>query len=402
MAEELSASSSLLPTLHAALSRASSPMLRRTGTGIVVGWTVGRAVHSLYGRARSRLQYQVRVSSDDAIYRRVSTWVVDLIPESRGRSLRVETRRDSGYGDVPEPDDTNPGFTLLYDGNRSQAVDIDGHRVVLSIEREKLDGSGGRRSMFSYELVFTAATLAGRDAVVEHLRRLHTEEQKSPPVLRVLEKWGDWRRMTDVPVRALESVILPGHEREDIEEDLARFLGSEAEYARWGSPWHRGYLFSGPPGTGKTSMATALAFAFGLDAYYLSLSGLDEDSTLLRALLGVGPRSVLIIEDIDVVHASRSRDDTGGGVTLAGLLNALDGMVTPHGLVTIMTTNRREVLDDALVRPGRVDYEWASKPLTDEQAARIGAYFGHQVYHEHWIGRHASDLVGYLKTLEHR
>lgn len=388
-----STSTSPLPLLHQALSRASSPALRRLGTGIVVGWTVGRAAYTAGSRARRRLEYTVRVNSEDAVYRRVHGWVLSLIPPAAGRGLRVETSRT--YDSTPEGGGIEP-FRLLYDGTRTQSIDVDGHRIRLSLEKETI-GNAERRSLFSYELVFTASTLAGRDAVVAHLRRLHEDEVKAPPFLRVAEAWGEWRRMTDVPRRSLDSVILPAGEREALEADLASFLSAEAEYVRWGIPWHRGYLFSGPPGTGKTSIATALAFSFGLDAHYMSLSSVRDDDSLLRSLLNVGPRSVLVIEDIDVVHGSRERDDASGGVSLAGLLNALDGMVTPHGLITILTTNRRDVLDAALIRPGRVDYEWASSTLTAEQAERIAAHFGGDLDGFEIEGRHAADLVAHLK-----
>lgn len=393
--------SSALPLLHSALSRSSSPGVRRLSTAIVVGATLARAAQSGVRAARRVLEYQVRVSSDDQLYRAVHAWVLELIPPSAGRSLRVETVR----GDQPvSPDGTSSaggdGFRMLYDGQRAQTVTVDGHRVTLALERETI-GNGERRSLYSYELVFTTATQAGRDAVVRHLRRLHAEETKKPPTLRVATSWGDWRRMTDVPVRPLDSVILPAGEREALENDLRRFLAAEAEYSRWGTPWHRGYLFSGPPGTGKTSLATALAFAFGLDVYYLSLSSTRDDDTLLQCLLNVDKRSVLVIEDVDVVHAARERDDTTGGITLAGLLNALDGMATPHGLVTILTTNRRDVLDPALVRPGRVDREWASTALTAEQAQRIAAHFGHHDIDPNlWTGEAPAALVSHLKDQE--
>lgn len=58
--------------------------------------------------------------------------------------------------------------------------------------------------------------------------------------------------------------------------------------------------------------------------------------------------------DVNSVNAAAQRDDDSG-VTLSGLLNTLDGIATPHGLFTVLTTNTPEVLDEAVVRPGRVD-----------------------------------------------
>jgi chaperone BCS1 len=62
-----------------------------------------------------------------------------------------------------------------------------------------------------------------------------------------------------------------------------------------------------------------------------------------------------------------SRDGEPGAPTLAGLLNALDGVNTPHGLITIINTNYFEKLDPALVRPGRVDYRLELKKPVQSQ-----------------------------------
>jgi len=75
--------------------------------------------------------------------------------------------------------------------------------------------------------------------------------------------------------------------------------------------------------------------------------------------------------------------DKGEGITLSGLLNALDGVATPHGLITVMTTNHREVLDDALIRPGRVDLDEKIDYATANQAVDLWRLaFGTEVYVE--------------------
>lgn len=70
-------------------------------------------------------------------------------------------------------------------------------------------------------------------------------------------------------------------------------------------------------------------------------------------------------------HAATSREDAPKAVSAGALLNALDGITTPNGLITIMTTNRLAVLDDAIVRPGRADIVEEIGYLDDEQLARL-------------------------------
>ena len=183
-------------------------------------------------------------------------------------------------------------------------------------------------------------------------------------------------------------------------KDARTFLDSEVEYATWGMPYHRGYLLAGPAGTGKTSTISALCRALGLDVYYLSLANIAGDASLATSFANVPPRSCLVIEDIDCAKAAVDRDaDTDRHVTVAGLLNALDGFMTPHGLITVMTTNRPELLDAALVRPGRVDRRVDVGPLTTDQAVALAAYFrpGLVLDPEPWVGRPPAELTGYLR-----
>jgi hypothetical protein len=98
---------------------------------------------------------------------------------------------------------------------------------------------------------------------------------------------------------------------------------------------------------------------------------MNADTDLGRLLQGIGPRSMLLLEDVDVSHAATERTETAEGISASGLLNALDGVVTPEGLITVMTTNKRDELDDALVRPGRADREIELGYLTDDQFNRL-------------------------------
>ena len=94
------------------------------------------------------------------------------------------------------------------------------------------------------------------------------------------------------------------------------------------------------------------------------------------ALVGtIEPRSVLLLEDVDVFHATTDREEDGMKASVAAMLNALDGVWTPHGLVTVMTTNNRDALDPALLRAGRVDVDERFTALDAEQAERLARWF---------------------------
>lgn len=121
-------------------------------------------------------------------------------------------------------------------------------------------------------------------------------------------------------------------------------------------------MLYGPPGTGKTSFTQAIAGALKLNICYLNLSG-DRlcDDGLNRALNDAPAQSIILLEDIDGIFIKREYVDRNGitrsrrRVTFSGLLNALDGIRSQEGRILFMTTNHREKLDPALLRPGRCD-----------------------------------------------
>ena len=211
--------------------------------------------------------------------------------------------------------------------------------------------------------------------LMKNIQNLYDSQQKS---LR-LHLWikDSWEDMSFDP-RSLDSVILPADIKDKIVADLNKFLADKDWYRSVGMPYHRSYLFHGPPGTGKTSFLLGLAAHFKMNAYLLKLSGMG-DSGLLAAVQSTDSNSMIILEDVDCLVSKRNNvvkedemkeakygEDVKSllGVTLSGLLNALDGIETPPGSLFFLTTNCIEKLDDALLRPGRIDVKEFIGPAT--------------------------------------
>ncbi|KAL1589366.1 hypothetical protein WHR41_02301 [Cladosporium halotolerans] len=160
--------------------------------------------------------------------------------------------------------------------------------------------------------------------------------------------------------RPFDSVILEEGLADKIRDDVQEFINTREWYLDRGIPYRRGYLLYGPPGTGKTSFVQALAGALDFNIAMLSLSkrGLTDD--LLNKLLEqVPPQTIVLLEDADAAFSNRRQRDadaySGSTVTFSGLLNALDGVASAEERILFMTTNHIDQLDDALIRPGRVD-----------------------------------------------
>ena len=150
--------------------------------------------------------------------------------------------------------------------------------------------------------------------------------------------------------------------------EFVHFLKDPKKYEMLGAKIPRGALLVGPPGTGKTLLAKATAGEAGVP--FLSISGSD----FMEMFVGVGPSrvrdlfaqarakqpSIIFIDEIDAIGRARGRGGFAGGNderenTLNQLLVEMDGFGTTNGVVVLAGTNRPDILDAALLRPGRFD-----------------------------------------------
>ncbi|KAK8716765.1 hypothetical protein V6N13_044066 [Hibiscus sabdariffa] len=162
-----------------------------------------------------------------------------------------------------------------------------------------------------------------------------------------------------------ETLALDSELKNMIVEDLNRFLRRKDFYRKVGRSWKRGYLLYGPPGTGKSSLVAAMANYLKFDIYDLQLENIKTDSELRELLLDIANKSILVIEDIDCSVNLPDRPQASGHkrsgqdkqFTLSGLLNFIDGLWSSCGeeRIIMLTTNHKDGLDPALLRPGRMD-----------------------------------------------
>jgi chaperone BCS1 len=234
------------------------------------------------------------------------------------------------------------------------------------------------------------------------------------PAAKDMRRYGGrncWTQIAHRPCRPMETVVLDAQRKHEVLADINEYLRNTTLrwYANRGIPYRRGYLFHGPPGTGKTSLAYSIAGVFGLAIYVISLL----DPTLTEEELGqlfssLPRRCVVLLEDIDTAGLTRKTGETESGepasteeknskewkvqdlanaikkasestadeekkkgISLSGLLNAIDGVASHEGRVLVMTTNKPETLDDALIRPGRVDLQVAFSNATKAQVREL-------------------------------
>ncbi|KAK9113071.1 hypothetical protein Scep_020590 [Stephania cephalantha] len=177
---------------------------------------------------------------------------------------------------------------------------------------------------------------------------------------------GLWESVTMGHPSSFDTLALDPEMKEDIMQDLNKFVRRKEFYKRVGKAWKRGYLLYGPPGTGKSSLIAAMANYLKFDVYDLELSCVPSDLDLRRVLISIANRSIIVVEDIDCTgdlkrdESNSDLDRFGNKVqkwTLSGLLNFIDGLWSSCGdeRVIVFTTNYKDRLDPALLRPGRMD-----------------------------------------------
>lgn len=217
-----------------------------------------------------------------------------------------------------------------------------------------------------------------------------------------------WVRMADIPKRPLNTVIVDPEIKKEIVGLITDFRASRQWFEDRGLPYKKTFVLHGIHGTGKTSLIKALASHFQMNICIINL-GMMSDSSFEKALTTAPTNAIIIIEDFDSSPATRARralvekerrdkrsksdqsanlyhtagaDDTLAEapseaetsmerlmdsmptfLTLSGILNALDGIVSLDGKLIFMTTNLYDTMDPALTRKGRIDHCYELKAL---------------------------------------
>ncbi|KAL4904284.1 hypothetical protein BDW74DRAFT_29041 [Aspergillus multicolor] len=373
-----------------------------------------------YRYAENTCLSTVHIKDDDPLFHDVVLWLNDHVFErSNFRSVLAVTNKQAYKNLAKHQWAPNPGWRPSV-GTSSKTDDqpiklrpFNGSRVFLfkgrwilfshssptPVTGLRIQNAGEAELSDHVKLQTLSLSLDTLRAFLDEARAYSQKLSKSNiSVHRPISNVRDmvrWTCITTRPSRSIDSVILDAKKKNTLMADLEEYLhpATRQWYADHGIPYRRGYLFSGPPGTGKTSLCSAIAGVFGLDIYVLSL--LDPhitESQFLRLFSEVPSQCVVLLEDIDAAGMSVRRPnvasgaqqesdatkemdqsprrggrgphfqsqrgppvDTSGPISLSALLNAIDGVASQEGRILVMTTNTPQDLDPALIRPGRVD-----------------------------------------------
>ena len=375
--------------------------------------------HHASGQFEKYFTSFINIESHDDIYDHVMGWLAAHDVVKHSRSLMAESSQQNAWDlEHSETEDevanttellnfsnwdakTPPKFIPFFGTHRFWHK---GRYFKFSRENKQMMYQGWGGTIFQSDETITL-TCIGRSTkpikdLIEEARGIYLKKGKSSTVVKrpapkdQRTRGRMWNKVATRPSRPMNTVILDHSEKDRILLDINEYLhpATPRWYANRGIPYRRGYLFAGAPGTGKSSLAWAIAGIFGLDIFCISLvepTLTEEDLGLLFTSLP--RRCVVLLEDIDSAglvkrqepstaaakpeeqdpaakigaeitkalseaqqNNSKGKKDNQG-ISLSGLLNAIDGVASHEGRVLVMTSNFPDKLDDALIRPGRID-----------------------------------------------
>lgn len=307
---------------------------------------------------------EIDVTDNDEAFRWLNIWLAQHnYSKKRARRLTVKTVCADADTSGPSQWDVDmapaPGRHFIFE---------DGRLIILTRHRKDLENAMNRKA---FAESFTLRVIGRkRQPALDLIKKAQTLAAPAQRFIDIFESCdsGYWQNIGYKAPRSIESVVLPDEMLPRVVSDIDDFLVSRDWYQERGVPYRRGYLLYGPPGAGKTSLIMALASQFNWDIAILNLMDMEDDQALSRCMSNIKDRQMVVIEDIDCLFEDRA---SKVNVSLSGLLNAIDGIASHEGHLLFLTTNHRDRLDPALIRPGRVDMEVEFRSATPEQAAAL-------------------------------
>lgn len=349
------------------------------GTSILISllYTIRRLPIQIFDAFKWFFTVTITIRNDENIYTYVNDWCANLSYAKKARRMSLTATYCDDICDYRWTSSVGPGGHIVRYG-------LSWIYIYREIGEAKAVGNGSKVSES-----LTIRTLGRSQATIKSIIAEAMVLSRGSQQLN-LYNWDDyWTKMKGRDLRSIDTVILEGGQQERLLADIKWFLSAKSWYTDRGISYKRGYLLSGPAGTGKTSIVASIASHFKMPVYILNLSTVDGDNALMRAFSYAPPSSIILLEDIDAMGCTNARKDKPKGkskdtleidsghdaVTLSGVLNALDGIVAATGSLIFMTTNHPDKLDEALIRPGRVDMHERVGYLETNEIERLHAIF---------------------------
>jgi chaperone BCS1 len=349
----------------------------RTAWSFVYEHTIGYAV------TRVSLSLTVEDVEHKEAYLWLSHWVENNLRNRRINSLLLRKYED-------DDDDSSKGDTQFRLIPEYGTYYMKYKKRLMVVEHHKDSQPNMTRTRPTHYMRLQIWLASDRNIILDIVREAKAAYEETQPIMVEYfrtDQYGDWNEEA-IPPRDLKSVYHPEGLIRDLIGDVQTYLNSKKIYTDLGIPYRRGYLLVGPPGTGKSTLILAIASHFRLPIYSAPLRGTEMTGERLSQLLSNCRKpSLIALEDVDCLKVATSRKSKSTeGLTMADLLNVIDGIGASEERVLFMTANHPEMLDAALARAGRVDRKFYIDYARDEELqsfhSRIAQYYPVQPWPE--------------------
>ncbi|KAI4658685.1 uncharacterized protein J4E79_006443 [Alternaria viburni] len=288
----------------------------------------------LYNRGRTWMQdygtSAIRIDDDDDLYPQFISWIseqrmTEVSRDLKATSRKPKTRYSADSDDEPESDDedvldesgifnydkykgTSP---VYYEPNLGDdSFTHNGH--YFQFRKDSQENKYAERIEYFVIIRCMGRSTKPVKELIDHVKEWSSHKSNSTTeIMRAETKHGGyWSTQSSRPSRPISTVTLDETQKDKVVADINEYLhpATARWYAARGIPHRRGYLFHGPPGTGKTSLSFAVAGIFGLSVYCASLSERDMTESDLAMLFSQLPnRCIVLLEDIDSAGIRRDK-----------------------------------------------------------------------------------------------
>ena len=213
---------------------------------------------------------------------------------------------------------------------------------------------------------------------------------------------GFWTTRPEVVAQNIEHIFIPKETKNEITHMIDEFIKNKERYTKYGRMYKMGFLFTGVPGSGKTSLVKSIALKHQRPVYTISFSRSLTEEKLFDLIHDMKDESILLLEDIDSFFVERKPEENTC-ISFSALINILDGVLSNgNGIMTFMTANNPKVLDKALIRPGRIDkivcFDYPKKPEIKDAFLHLTDGKDFDSFYEHIRNKriNMSGIVDYL------
>lgn len=332
----------------------------------------------VWNNIRQYISFSLSVDSKNTrYYRFVTKWLLSL----KSKSLLHHVALDK---DSQESKESNWQYSLNVGNYFVYKLPF----TFIFISKEKLDKQG-----IEYQTLLNVYIYGlKRKFIQDFYTSLNSETEGD----KLIVKSSDSNSVLRISKRSFDSIFIDHQKKKDIIDflDFWKNPNTPELYQKYGLRFKTGIAFYGETGTGKSSLASAIASYLGYSIYSLNLHGMNSDSDFLWRIGEVEKNSVILLEDFDCVGVTENRETPKGNkmqsspvmmhygrgegemVSLSCFLNVLDGLNTPENVVFIATTNHIDKIDPAILRSGRFDLKVELNNLQEQAAVEMCGYYG--------------------------